>query len=236
MEVLTWPFEPSSTSLKSAEAQGRTEAEHPPKGGPLLLQKPPYARPSARSTEGRRLAPSTPRDRRPPPPRSPEADLLRAMSPPLPPGPLIPFIIRLPSARGSSTSGGGYAPAMPLPLAANAADIPTDVCCTTEWELGERIRLLAFNAVCACIEPDCTAPKLRSWQTEGPRSLDVLGDSLTVSFLGNLERGDGRTPLGNSRPAGAPAPSSASSCARTAGRSSASTPRRRRCSSPTMRS
>ena len=92
---------------------------------------------------------------------------------------------------------------MPLPLAANAADIPTDVCCTTEWELGERIRLLAFNAVCACIEPDCIAPKLRSWQTEGPRSLDVLGDSLTVSFLGNLERGDGRTPLGNARPAGA---------------------------------
>lgn len=89
---------------------------------------------------------------------------------------------------------------MPLPLAANAADIPTDVCCTTFWEMGERIRSVAFAAVCACIEPDCTHPNMRSWQTEGTRTLDVMGDSLVVTFVRAAGRGDTRTRVGNMRP------------------------------------
>lgn len=83
---------------------------------------------------------------------------------------------------------------MPLPHASCADDIPADTCCNTFWLIGERIRTVATNAVCSCIEPDCADRELRSYQTEGEQIQDPLGESVIVAFVRSSVRIDGLNP------------------------------------------
>lgn len=72
---------------------------------------------------------------------------------------------------------------MPLPVVSCAADIPSDVCCDTWWLIGERIRTIACNAVCSCVDPDCADRPFATWQSEGSDVDEPLGESLVVSFV-----------------------------------------------------
>lgn len=72
---------------------------------------------------------------------------------------------------------------MPLPSAENPVDVPGSVCCDTFWLLGERIRTVACEAVCACMDPDCADSEFISYQNEGPITEDAIGESLSVNFV-----------------------------------------------------
>lgn len=89
---------------------------------------------------------------------------------------------------------------MPLPLAERPSDIPTNVCCDTTWLIGERIREVAFAAVCSCIDTSCQSNPMQSWQTEGPRSGSIKGDSLVVSFVRDALAPASRGRVGTSTP------------------------------------
>lgn len=69
-----------------------------------------------------------------------------------------------------------------MPSAGSAADIPNDVCCTTFYDIGERIRTVAFQGVCRCIDPDCVDREFASYQTEG-EIVSILGESLVITFV-----------------------------------------------------
>lgn len=89
---------------------------------------------------------------------------------------------------------------MPLPLASCPENVPSNVCCDTFWLMGERIRTVALDAVCSCIDPTCQGQEIESWSTEGDRSGAVRGDSLIVSFVGAGLRTDSRGRQGNVSP------------------------------------
>ncbi len=81
---------------------------------------------------------------------------------------------------------------MPLPSAACPADINGDVCCDTFWLIGERLRTVACEGVCACMDPDCADQEFISYQNEGPQASDALGESLAVNFIRAAVRIDSR--------------------------------------------
>ena len=89
---------------------------------------------------------------------------------------------------------------MPLPLAERPSDIPTNVCCDTTWLIGERIREVAFAAVCSCIDASCQSNPMRSWQTEGSQSGSIKGDSLVVSYIRSTLATVSRSRTGASTP------------------------------------
>lgn len=70
-----------------------------------------------------------------------------------------------------------------MPSARSAADVPSDVCCDTWWLIGERIRTIAFQGVCQCIDPTCVDREFSSYSTEG-EIFSILGESLVITFLG----------------------------------------------------
>lgn len=69
---------------------------------------------------------------------------------------------------------------MPLPLQACAADIPTDVCCTSLFDVADRIRCVANAAVVASFHGSCADRAWRSYVTVGPNVSEPLGDALVV--------------------------------------------------------
>lgn len=69
-----------------------------------------------------------------------------------------------------------------MPFAGNAADISSDVCCDTFWLIGERVRTIAFDGVCACMDPSCIDREFVSYSTEGEIH-SILGESLVITFL-----------------------------------------------------
>lgn len=71
---------------------------------------------------------------------------------------------------------------MPMPSAGCAADISNDVCCDTWWLIGERIRTVAFEGVCSCIDPSCVDREFASYSTEG-EIYSILGESLVITFV-----------------------------------------------------
>jgi hypothetical protein len=78
---------------------------------------------------------------------------------------------------------------LPLPQADCPENISADVCCTSFWLVGERIRTVAYTAVLACLYPGEEDPEqvcdgvLTTWQTHGPRIEWPHGESLVVTFL-----------------------------------------------------
>lgn len=88
---------------------------------------------------------------------------------------------------------------MPMPSAGSAADISQDVCCDTFWLIGERIRTVAFNAVCRCIDPTCINRAFASGSTEG-EIYSILGESLMITFVDAEVRSVQKSGGGNLRP------------------------------------
>lgn len=73
---------------------------------------------------------------------------------------------------------------MPLPIASCADDITTDVCCSSIFDIADRIRCVATDAIECCFDPDCTDCDWRSYVSVGPRIAEPLGDALVVHCVG----------------------------------------------------
>lgn len=86
---------------------------------------------------------------------------------------------------------------MPLPLDACAHNIPTQVCCQSVWDVADRLRCVAFEAVCECLDPSCADAEFRSYVSIGPSIPEPLGDALVVHLLDMSPSGGSRTPVGN---------------------------------------
>lgn len=71
---------------------------------------------------------------------------------------------------------------MPVPTASCADLISGDVCCDTTWLVGDRLRSVAFEAVCCCAESGCASRPWRSFTTIGTQIQDPLGESLIVTM------------------------------------------------------
>lgn len=69
---------------------------------------------------------------------------------------------------------------MPLPVGSCADDIPSHVCCSTIWDIAERLRCVLTDALCGCIDPACADKTFRSYISLGPTIEDPIGDSLIV--------------------------------------------------------
>lgn len=76
-----------------------------------------------------------------------------------------------------------YASVVVLPLASCAADVPVDVCCSTFFDVADRIRCVAFNALVACDDTTCADREFRSYVTHGTQVQEALGDSLVVNVV-----------------------------------------------------
>lgn len=73
---------------------------------------------------------------------------------------------------------------MPLPLGSCADDISTDVCCSSIFDVADRIRCVATAAVECCFDPSCADREWRSYVSVGPRIPEPLGDALVVHLPG----------------------------------------------------
>jgi hypothetical protein len=73
---------------------------------------------------------------------------------------------------------------MPLPLASCADDISTDVCCSSIFDVADRIRCVASAAIECCFDPSCSDQEWRSYVSVGPRIAEPLGDALVVHMVG----------------------------------------------------
>lgn len=69
---------------------------------------------------------------------------------------------------------------MALPAADTAAGIPASVCCDTLSAMANRVRTVAMDGLCQCVEETCADRTFRSYVTIGPGVQDPLGDSLIV--------------------------------------------------------
>lgn len=69
---------------------------------------------------------------------------------------------------------------MPLPLAACADDVPTDVCCTSIYDIADRIRQIVCSAVESCLHSSCADRCFESYCSIGPNVPEPLGDALIV--------------------------------------------------------
>lgn len=84
---------------------------------------------------------------------------------------------------------------MPLPLGSCADDISADVCCSSIFDVADRIRCVATNAIECCFTGDCS-DTWRSYVSVGPRIAEPLGDALVVHMVGIAPS------LGSSSPSG----------------------------------
>jgi hypothetical protein len=89
-----------------------------------------------------------------------------------------------------------YRSIMPLPLQACADDIPTDVCCTSLFDVADRIRCIANTAVVAAFHESCADREWRSYVTVGQRAAEPLGDALVVYMPALGQSPDSRSPSG----------------------------------------
>lgn len=72
---------------------------------------------------------------------------------------------------------------MPLPLEDCVDDIPTDVCCPTLFDIADRIRCIATDAVLRCVDTRwCTERGFRSIVAMSPHA-DFFGDLLSVCLV-----------------------------------------------------
>lgn len=91
---------------------------------------------------------------------------------------------------------------MPLPLGTCADDISTDVCCSSIFDVADRIRCVATGAVECCFDPSCADSPWRSYVSVGPRIPEPLGDALVVHCpgispsLGSKSTGNRLLPVG----------------------------------------
>lgn len=69
---------------------------------------------------------------------------------------------------------------MPLPVATCAAEVPTDTCCHTLYDIANRLRCVVTDALCECFEGGCADRDFRSFVSVGPQIEDPQGDSLIV--------------------------------------------------------
>ena len=69
---------------------------------------------------------------------------------------------------------------MPLPLDTCADNISEDVCCRDVFDVADRLRCIATDAVECCIDPSCADREWRSYVSVGPRIAEPLGDALVV--------------------------------------------------------
>ena len=66
---------------------------------------------------------------------------------------------------------------MALPLGTCADEISTDVCCSSIYDIAERLRQVAFGAVADCYEP---CESYRTYVSVGPRVPEPLSDAVLV--------------------------------------------------------
>lgn len=69
---------------------------------------------------------------------------------------------------------------MALPAASSPAAIPLDYCCDTLSLMADRIRTVALDGLCSCLDGSCADRSFRSFVSIGPTIEDPLGDSLIV--------------------------------------------------------
>jgi hypothetical protein len=69
---------------------------------------------------------------------------------------------------------------MALPAASTPAGIPADYCCDTLSSIADRIRTVALDGLCSCLDGSCADRTFRSFVSIGPNIQDPLGDSLIV--------------------------------------------------------
>lgn len=75
---------------------------------------------------------------------------------------------------------------MPLPVGSCADDISTDVCCSSVFDVADRLRCIATEAVECCFDASCADRPFRSYVSVGPSIPEPLGDALIV-HLPSLE-------------------------------------------------
>lgn len=85
---------------------------------------------------------------------------------------------------------------MALPVASSPAGIPADYCCDTLSKIADRIRTVATDGLCSCLEASCADREFRSYVTVGDRVEDPLGDSLIVHMLRTQPTPGSRNGLG----------------------------------------
>lgn len=85
---------------------------------------------------------------------------------------------------------------MPLPIDACAANVPTQVCCSSIFDVAERIRCIAYEAVLCCIDVSCADQEFRSYVSLGPSIPEPLGDALIVHLLSMSPSSGSRGPTG----------------------------------------
>lgn len=85
---------------------------------------------------------------------------------------------------------------MPLPIDACAANVPTQVCCSSFFDVADRLRCVAFDAVNCCIDPSCGDQEFRSYVSLGPSIPEPIGDALVVHLLSSSPSTNSRGPTG----------------------------------------
>lgn len=85
---------------------------------------------------------------------------------------------------------------MPLPIDACAANVPTQVCCSSIFDVADRIRCVAYEAVQCCIDVSCVDQEFRSYVSLGPSIPEPLGDALVVHLLSMSPSSRSRSPTG----------------------------------------
>lgn len=89
---------------------------------------------------------------------------------------------------------------MALPAASTPAGIPLDYCCDTLSAMADRIRTVALDGLCSCLEASCADRTFRSFVSIGPVIQDPLGDSLIVHMPTFGPTQGSSDPQGNLRP------------------------------------
>jgi hypothetical protein len=85
---------------------------------------------------------------------------------------------------------------VPLPIDACAHNVPTQVCCSGIWDVAERIRCIAYDAVVCCIDPSCADQEFRSYVSIGTDVPEPLGDALVVTMVDASPSTASRSPTG----------------------------------------
>lgn len=86
---------------------------------------------------------------------------------------------------------------VPLPLQTCADDVPTDVCCTSIFDVADRLRAIACTAVESCIHPSCNDRCFESYCSIGPSVPEPLGDALIVHMPDMTPSPGSRSNTGN---------------------------------------
>lgn len=89
---------------------------------------------------------------------------------------------------------------MALPAASSPADLPESYCCDTLSSMADRIRTVALNGLCSCLDGTCADRTFRSYVTVGRLVQDPLGDSLAVHLTNFAPSANSSNTSGNLLP------------------------------------